>query len=186
MLFTFLQYKTHKLCSLKERTVTFCITTWTHHCCPHFTQPLLQHWYPVTYFSNCSINAFYFLNKWVSALHTPSSTATSLCKWFLSTVVLMANSLRRVGQTSGKGYWYSKNKDRKWEHDEYNLCIHSYCFYSCPSFSTLPFPTPTYWIWSKFRPLSYQLIQSLLAPVPTWNAGESCTWAEDFILQVRW
>lgn len=124
------------------------------------------------FLSSCSINAFYFLNESVSALHTPSSTATSLCKWFLSTVVLMANSLcRNAGQIPGRGYWYSKKKkDHEQGCDEYSLCIHSYSFYSCPYFSTLSFPTPTCWILAKFRPLSCQLIQSLLALVPTHKA----------------
>lgn len=105
----FLWYKTWKLCPLKERTVTFCITAWLYHCCQRFTLLLLQHWYPTIYLSSCSVNAFYFLNKSISALCTPSSTATSLCKRFPSAVVLMANSLcRRVGQPPDTGYWYLK------------------------------------------------------------------------------
>lgn len=40
------------------------------------------------------------------------------------------------------------------------------------SFPTPSFCTPTYWILSKFRPLSCQLIWSLLALVPTQSSGE--------------
>lgn len=109
------------------------------------------------FLSSCSINAFCFLNESVSALHTPSSTATSLCKWFLSTVVLMANSLcRNAGQIPGRGYWYSKKK-KITSRDVMNTV---YVYIPIPFILVLTFP-----LFHFLRPLAESWLNLGLYPV---------------------